>query len=131
MEPVRGGRLAVLSEEDEKKLRTLRPEASVAAWAFRWLQALPNVKMVLSGMSNMEQTVDNIKTFTIEKSLSESEIEVLYQIASGLKNSLPCTSCRYCCSECPQGLDIPMLLNLYNQLRFSPNINIGMRCYTC
>ncbi|MDR1914672.1 MAG: aldo/keto reductase [Clostridiales bacterium] len=127
MEPVRGGRLAALSQEDEKNLKALRSEESVAAWAFRWLQALPNVKMVLSGMSNMKQMVDNIKTFTVENPLSESETELIYEIASGMKNSLPCTSCRYCCSECPQGLDIPMLLNIYNQLRFSPNINIGMR----
>ncbi len=127
MEPVRGGRLAALAQEDEKMLKTLRPEESVAAWAFRWLQTLPNVKMVLSGMSNMEQMVDNIRTFSVEKPLSESEAQVLQQIASGMKNSLPCTACRYCCSECPQGLDIPMLLNIYNQLRFSPNINVGMR----
>lgn len=127
MEPVRGGRLAALSEDDEKKLKKLRPEESVASWAFRWLQTLPNVKMVLSGMSNMEQMVDNVKTFTIENPLSTSEIELLLAIASGMQNSLPCTACRYCCSECPQGLDIPMLLNLYNQMRFAPGVNIGMR----
>jgi len=127
MEPVRGGRLAVLSENEEAKLKTMRPDESVASWGFRWLQSLSNVKMILSGMSNMEQMADNVKTFTTNAPLSETETGLLYEIAEGMKNSLPCTSCRYCCEDCPQGLDIPALLNLYNQLRFSPNLNIGMR----
>lgn len=127
MEPVRGGRLATLSAEEEKKLKVLRPEESIAAWGFRWLQTLPNVKMILSGMSNMEQMADNIKTFTAEIPLGASEIELLYELADGMKNSLPCTACRYCCGDCPQDLDIPGLLDLYNQLRFSPAINVGMR----
>ena len=64
MEPVRGGKLAVLSEDREAKLKAVCPDASVASWGFRFLQGLPNVQMVLSGMSNMEQMQDNIKTFT-------------------------------------------------------------------
>lgn len=127
MEPVRGGRLASLSEVDEKRLRAIRPEESIASWAFRWIQTLPNVKMILSGMSNQEQVADNVKTFSTEAPLSDQEVELLYEIAEGMKNSLPCTACRYCCSECPQQLDIPVLLNLYNQIRFMPAINVGMR----
>ena len=127
MEPVRGGRLAALSEEEQAKLKAAHPDASIASWAFRWLQALPNVKMILSGMSNMEQMVDNVKTFTSGSPLGDAETELLYEIAEGMKNSLPCTACRYCCDDCPVGLDIPALLNMYNQLRFSPNINVAMR----
>lgn len=127
MEPVRGGRLAALSAEEEAALRAQRPEESAAAWGFRWLQRLPNVRMVLSGMSTMEQLCDNIRTFTEEKPLTDAECALLLQLAEGMKDSLPCTACRYCCSECPQHLDIPALLGLYNQLRFSPAMNVGMR----
>ena len=127
MEPVRGGALAKLPEPGQRKLKAMRPEASVAAWAFRWLQGLPNVKMILSGMSNMDQVMDNVKTFTVENPLDSKETGLLYQIASEMKNSLPCTACRYCCPECPKGLDIPMLIGHYNEARFSPVVNIGMR----
>jgi len=127
MEPVRGGRLASLTEDEGKQLKKMRPEESFASWGFRWLQSLPNVTMILSGMSNMEQMVDNVKTFSVEKPLSENEIRLLYDLADNMKNSLPCTSCRYCCDSCPQELDIPVLLDLYNQLRFAPSINVGMR----
>ena len=127
MEPVRGGRLANLSEEEEAKLKAVRPDESTAAWCFRFLQELPNVKMVLSGMSNMEQVVDNVKTFSERKPLSKEEWDLLQKIAEGMKDSIPCTSCRYCCDGCPKGLDIPALLADYNEARFQPTINIGMR----
>ena len=127
MEPVRGGRLANLSEEEEAKLKAVRPDESTAAWCFRFLQELPNVKMVLSGMSNMEQVMDNVKTFSERKPLSTEEWDLLQEIAEGMKDSIPCTSCRYCCDGCPKGLDIPALLADYNEARFQPTINIGMR----
>lgn len=127
MEPVRGGRLAHLTKEDKEKLGSFRPDESEAAWAFRFLQGLPNVKMVLSGMSNMEQMEDNVKTFREEKPLSEEESRALMEIAEGMKNSVPCTACRYCCDGCPKGLDIPMLLATYNEVRFLPAMNARMR----
>jgi len=127
MEPVRGGALAKLPEPSEQKLKALRPEESIAAWAFRWLQTLPNVKTILSGMSSMDQVTDNVKTFATVNPLNSKEIELLYKVASEMKNSLPCTACRYCCAECPQKLDIPALISSYNDMRFSPRINVGMR----
>lgn len=127
MEPVRGGKLAKLSDEDERKLRAERPQESTSAWAFRFLQGLPNVKMVLSGMSNMEHMQDNVHTFEERKILSEREDAVILGIAEGMKNSIPCTACRYCCSDCPKGLDIPALLAAYNELRFDPAMNVSMR----
>lgn len=127
MEPVRGGKLAKLNDIYEARLKEIRPDESIAAWSFRFLQGLPNVKMILSGMSNMEQMQDNIKTFLEYKKLSEEEQELLLDIAEGMKNSIPCTACRYCCDGCPMGLDIPMLLSTYNELRFSPAFNITMR----
>ena len=127
MEPVRGGRLAKLSDVEEAKLKALRPEESIAAWGFRWLQELPNVTVTLSGMSNMTQMEDNIKTYLEEKPLSGEEHRVLEKIAAGMLDSIPCTGCRYCCDGCPMGLEIPMLLDIYNDLRFSPAFTVAMR----
>lgn len=126
MEPVRGGKLASLDEKYEKQLKELRPEDSSAAWGFRWLQGLPNVKMILSGMSNMDQMQDNVHTFEKRNPLSEAEKKLLEEIAETMKNSLPCTACRYCCDGCPKKLDIPKLIAYYNEMRFAASFNIGM-----
>ncbi len=126
MEPVRGGKLAKLDAEIEARLKALRPDESIAAWGFRFLQNLPNVTMVLSGMSNMEQMQDNIKTFSSEKPLTEAEQAVLFDIAEGMKDSVPCTACRYCVDGCPMGLDIPTFLATYNELRVAPSTNAVM-----
>ena len=120
MEPLRGGRLCKLSEENTKKLKALRPEEDVPAWAFRYLQTLPGVKVILSGMSNMEQLKENIGTFSSDKPLNKEEMDALLSVAEGLLNGLlPCTACRYCVSHCPKGLDIPRLLELYNEHEFT------------
>ena len=126
MEPVRGGRLAQLSETEAARLQALRPDETNPAWAFRFLQDLPNVKMILSGMSNMAQMVENVETFQQEKPLTEAERATLLEIAEGMKTSVPCTACRYCCDGCPQGLDIPVLISAYNEIRFSPSLNVPM-----
>ena len=127
MEPVRGGKLCRLSDENETVLRDLRPDESIAAWGFRFLQDIPGVKMVLSGMSSMEQMHDNVKTFEKAIPLSEKERAALLNIAEQLKDSIPCTACRYCTDGCPAGLDIPMLIANYNELRFEPSVNTSMR----
>ena len=116
MEPLRGGKLARLAPEAEERLRAARPDENTPAWAFRFLQGLPNVKVVLSGMSNMEQLNDNIKTFTNFKPLKGKDQAVLNQ-AVDVMNRLPltgCTGCRYCVSICPQGVDIPAAFRLYD-----------------
>ena len=77
MEPLRGGRLASLPAEDESRLKALRPEESVAAWSFRWLQNLPNVKMVLSGMSNVAQMQDNLSYMKDFKPHDEEEQKII------------------------------------------------------
>lgn len=126
MEPVRGGKLAKLSDKQEAKLHELDPTASAASWCFRFLQGLPNVKMVLSGMSDMAQITDNVATFANRNSLSALECNTVLEIAEGMKNSVPCTACRYCCDGCPQGLDIPLLLSVYNDLKVQPSVNTAM-----
>ncbi len=127
MEPLRGGKLANLPEADAARLRALRPEESCAAWGLRWLQALPNVKMVLSGMSSFAQLADNVKTFSEGAPLSEAETALLADIAEGLKDAVPCTRCRYCCDGCPMGLDIPMLIHAYNDLKFAGGMTVAMQ----
>lgn len=127
MEPVHGGMLANLPEQHAQRLKALHPDESVASWGFRWLQGLENVHMVLSGMSNYEQMVDNVKTFEERRALTEEETALVYDIAEQLKSNLPCTACRYCCAGCPLELDIPWILANYNEYRIAPNLNLIMR----
>ena len=126
MEPVRGGRLAKLDDASEAKLKALRPDESIAAWGFRFLQGIPNVQMVLSGMTNMDHVTDNIRTFEEHKPLNKEELQAIFEIAEDMKNTIPCTACRYCCDGCPKGLDIPTLISILNDLRFSPSVNSAM-----
>lgn len=121
MEPMRGGRLAELSEKDTAKLQTLRPDEDVPAWTFRFLQSLPGVTMTLTGASNFKQLKANIQTFEADKPVNTQEMDALLAIAAGMLdgNILPCTACRYCVSHCPNELDIPFLLKLYNEHSFS------------
>lgn len=120
MEPLRGGKLASLSDEASGKLRALRPDEEPAAWAFRFLQGLEGVTMILSGMSNLQQLQQNIQTFETVKKLNEQEQETLLAIADEMiQNILPCTACRYCTAHCPKELDIPTLLSLYNEHCFT------------
>ncbi len=121
MEPLRGGRLASLAPADEEKLQALRPQEGIPAWAFRFLQSIPAVTVTLSGMSNMEQMQANIRTYETEQPLNENEMQTLLNIADAMvgKIALPCTACHYCVSHCPQGLDIPNLLALYNEHCFT------------
>ncbi len=121
MEPLRGGKLASLAPEYEEKLNMLRSGEDVPAWAFRFLQSIDGVTMVLSGMSNMEQLKKNIATFETEKKLSKEEMDALLGVAEMIlkEKRLPCTACRYCTSHCPKGLDIPALLELYNEHNFT------------
>ena len=120
MEPLRGGKLAKLSETDEAKLKSMRPDEGIPAWAFRFIQSIPSVAVTLSGMSNFQQLKENIATFETEKPLDETEMKELLAIADGmLDGTLPCTACHYCVSHCPKGLDIPRLLELYNEHHFT------------
>lgn len=121
MEPLRGGRLASLPEEYMETLKSLRPEEKAPAWAFRFLQSIPEVAVTLSGMSDFEQLQENIGTFETEQPLNDQEMAALLRIADEMlkKKALPCTACHYCVSHCPKQLDIPSLLELYNEHCFT------------
>ena len=117
MEPVRGGKLATLPEEYTDILKEANEGYTAPEWAFRFIQSLPEVKVTLSGMSNFDQLAENIKTFEEAKPLNEKEMTAIMTVADKMieKSSLPCTSCRYCTDHCPMELDIPKIIELYNE----------------
>ena len=123
MEPVRGGKLANFFDP---RLDAMHPEATTASWGFRFLQGLPNVKMILSGMTNMDHMTDNVATFAERKPLNKEETDLLFQIAEEMKNVIPCTGCRYCCDGCPMELDIPAMMSICSDIRFAPVVNSVM-----
>lgn len=102
MEPVRGGKLL---------------EVAPASMAFRWLATVPDVTMILSGMSDFSQMQDNVATFENLEPLSPEQVQQLYDGAEKLRDAVPCTACRYCCDACPAGLDIPSLIHSYNDMK--------------
>ena len=119
MEPVKGGTLAQLPEAAEQLLKLARPEDSVAAWAIRFAQSLDRVSVVLSGMSDLAQVVDNMAD---RPALTEIEWEMLKQVRD-LKlgdTAIGCTGCSYCVPHCPQNIPIPSVFSLYNEYARKP-----------
>ncbi|MGI6032869.1 MAG: aldo/keto reductase [Coriobacteriales bacterium] len=117
MEPLRGGYLVDLDDEYRAELAAVNPDHSSVEWAFRWLQGIEGVTVVLSGSSAPEQIEQNIALFEERKPLTDPEKQALAKIAEKMSHEkgLPCTGCRYCISHCPVGLDIPYLISLYNE----------------
>ena len=118
MEGVRGGKLANLPKKAGDMLKAARPHASHAEWAWRHLQSLENIDVVISGMSTMEQLEENIKVFGSDAPITAPEMELLGHVVETLAERAPCTACQYCVASCPVGLDIPLLLKLYNEASF-------------
>ena len=120
MEPVKGGTLAALPEDAERLLKALRPEDSAAAWAIRFAQSLEQVRVVLSGMSDLAQVLDNMQE---RPALTEEEQAILRQVCE-IKNAdtaIGCTGCAYCVSHCPQSIAIPQYFSLYNEYARKPS----------
>jgi predicted aldo/keto reductase-like oxidoreductase len=117
MEPVKGGALANVPKEAEEILKANNPSASVASWAVRYAASLKNVIMVLSGMSNEAQLLDNISYMQDFKPISETEKEVINSVTQIIKTGIkiPCTNCRYCVETCPQQIPIPEIFAAYNK----------------
>lgn len=115
MEPVRGGRLAALTPETEAQLKKAHPDWSMASWALRWVRRLPNVQVILSGMSNPAQMRDNVQTFEDLQPLSDEDEQLLLKVCRRFHSQVvvPCTACRYCCDDCPMGINIPEYLKVY------------------
>ena len=121
MEPVRGGRLANLSEAEADVLKGMRPDEAPVAWAFRFLQSIPEVTVILSGASSMEQMRQNIAICEEDRPLDGKEMERLLALGRSMVDAkaAPCTACRYCLSHCPKGIDIPRMIELYNEHVFT------------
>lgn len=119
MEPVHGGLLANLTAESAEVLKKMDPERSLASWAMRWVMSREQVQVVLSGMSDMGQLLDNVGTFSEGKTLTGGEETAVWEAAmiQYRKIAVPCTSCRYCTPHCPMELDIPSLLRAYNEAK--------------
>ncbi|MDE7250190.1 MAG: aldo/keto reductase [Lachnospiraceae bacterium] len=124
MEPVKGGSLAVFAEDITEKLKELDPEASPASFALRWVGSLPGVKVILSGMSSMEQVEDNLRTFAAFKPLSEQEQDTIREVTEILRSRVQngCTGCRYC-MPCPAGVNIPGCFATWNTYHMYQNYN--------
>ena len=124
MEPVKGGMLAAFSTDITEKFAQHDKEASVASFALRWVGSFPNVKVVLSGMSNMEQVEDNLKTFGSFKPMSEEEQKTVAEVKEVLQSRVQngCTGCRYC-MPCPAGVDIPGCFSAWNTYHVYQNYN--------
>ena len=124
MEGLRGGRLAKSALGAEKILAKVNPDWTPANWAFAFLESVPGVGMILSGMSNLEQLKENVAFFDEKKPITDDDIATLltaahFDVTSKKSGTVPCTSCRYCTSKCPKGLDIPRIFELYNEHSYS------------
>lgn len=117
MEPVKGGTLAKIPAEAEKLFRAHDPDASPASWAIRFAASLPNVRMVLSGMSDLRQMEDNLSFMEDFKPLTEEETAMVHKAAEIINSQIavPCTGCSYCTEGCPQKIAIPQYFSLYNE----------------
>ena len=118
MEPVRGGYLATLDEQRAKPFLEMEPNRSIASWAIRWVESLPQVTVVLSGMSDMAQLEDNGAMMTNFEPMNEKELEAVAKVVEEIRkvNDIPCTGCRYC-MDCPMGVDIPEIFAIYSRLK--------------
>ena len=116
MEPLRGGALAKMSDELSQRLTALRPNDSLASWAFRWVGSHPNILTALSGMNQMSHLEENVRTFSPLDPCTEAENKILEDIADVMAGFpiIPCTTCRYC-MPCPYGVDIPGNFTYYNE----------------
>lgn len=125
MEPVKGGSLAAFAEDIAAMFHAHDKNASIASFALRWVAGLPNVKVVLSGMSTMEQVEDNLKTFGQFRPLSEAESRTVDEVVSILNSRVQngCTGCRYC-MPCPFGVDIPGAFRTWNTYHMYRNYNV-------
>ena len=120
MEPYRGGALGKMSEGHADQLKELRPDDTIARWAFRWVGSKPGVLTVLSGMNVMEHLVENCQTYSPLEQCTEAENDLLEKIADSISGIpvIPCTTCAYC-MPCPYGVDIPGNFTVYNDAMHS------------
>ena len=118
MEPLRGGKLA-RETENMAEIREKHPDFSPVRWSFRFLKSIPTVTTVLSGASSLSQMQENISLFSENDPLSEEEMNALLSLSEKMTAGIPCTACRYCVKDCPMGIDIPSVIEMYNEHTFT------------
>lgn len=130
MEPIKGGRLVNLPQEFQARFLNKCPDASLASWALRYVASLPNVAVVLSGMSSMEQVADNVKTFSPFVALNEKEQNIVDEVADLLHARVRngCTGCGYC-MPCPFGVNIPTNFKIWKETAIYAEKEKGQSSY--
>lgn len=131
MEPVKGGSLAAYPEDITNIFYSVDKDASIASWALRWVGTLPNVKVILSGMSTMEQVEDNLKTFEHFKPFNEIEQKTVKKVVDTLHSRVKngCTGCAYC-MPCPAGVNIPRNFSIWNKYHVYGNKETVKRAWS-
>lgn len=132
MEPVKGGTLAVPPDVVREVFEKADEKASPASWAVRFAASLPNVMVVLSGMSNLEQVEDNVSYMKDFKTLSDDEKQVVEEAREALKSidSIKCTACRYCTPGCPKKIRIPDIFSSMNTYLMYNNLDRARQTYS-
>lgn len=127
MEPCKGGNLAEVPGTAHGMMKTYNPVASISSWAIRFAASLENILMVLSGMSTMEQVIDNISYMDDFKPLNDEEHKIIRQAADIINADMavPCTTCRYCEDACPKKIAIPDYFSLYNNAKCATTNNMS------
>ena len=118
MEPLRGGRLAV-STELSRQLKERYPDFSPVEWSYRFLKGIKGVTTVLSGASSLSQMQENTELFSKDDPLTKEEEDALLSLGEKMTKGVPCTACRYCVKDCPMGIDIPGVIEMYNEFTFT------------
>ena len=131
MEPVKGGSLANLPDDINAMFKEARPDHSIASWALRYVGSFSNVKVILSGMSDMNQVEDNLKTFVNFEPLSAKEQMVVENVAKTLHSRVQngCTACKYC-MPCPAGVNIPGSFGVWNEYHVYGNVKDTVYSWT-
>ena len=126
MEPLKGGVIVNPNDEIKNDFKEFNPDKSIASFAIRFCASLENVKIVLSGMSKMEDLIDNCDTYENFEVLSDEENSFLEKMARKLADNVavPCSECGYCVDACPEMIPIPEYFNLYNTSKNQPESDI-------